>query len=50
VVGLWQLAALVNVKVGMGVVMVGGDRVVVVVEVLGGHGRCQSRASNNDQK
>ena len=32
VVGLQRLVVLVNVQVGMGVVMAGGDGVVVVVE------------------
>ena len=35
-VGLRQLVALVNVGVGLGVVTVGGDGVVVVVECEGG--------------
>jgi hypothetical protein len=36
VVGLQQLVALVDMGVGMGVVMAGGDGVVVVIECEGG--------------
>ena len=40
VVGLWQLVVLVDMIVGVGVVMAGGDRVVVVVGVREGICHC----------